>query len=197
MNYILFFPAFTGTRLRFIFSVMKTPIENSYWVVPGKILAGEYPEKTDRESLRRRLKALIEAGITAVIDLTEKEERLMPYEEELHELSGGRVRRYSFPVKDFSIPDSPDDMKKIVSAMEELTHENGIVYIHCLGGIGRTGTAAGCYLAEKFRETGEERAGEKALSRLAELWQECPKSRYHPRSPQTREQIDYIKNWKG
>jgi len=27
---------------------IPAPIENSYWVVPGKLLAGEYPRTTER-----------------------------------------------------------------------------------------------------------------------------------------------------
>lgn len=41
---------------------MKThpkPIENSYWVVPGKFLAGEYPRDYDEESSQATINALV------------------------------------------------------------------------------------------------------------------------------------------
>ncbi len=46
----------------------------------------------------------------------------------------------------------------------------------------------GCWLARHGLK------GRKALERLRELWQACPKSS-HRDSPETREQIEYILDW--
>jgi len=49
---------------------IQTPITNSYWVVPGKLLAGEYPRSTERAASFLKLQTLVAAGITLFIDLT-------------------------------------------------------------------------------------------------------------------------------
>jgi hypothetical protein len=47
------------------------PDPNTYWVVPGKLLAGEYPGAFDSEEARRRLRRFLRAGVRHFIDLTE------------------------------------------------------------------------------------------------------------------------------
>ena len=41
-----------------------------YWVVPGKLLAGEYPRNFDEESSVGKIDVLIKLGVRAFIDLT-------------------------------------------------------------------------------------------------------------------------------
>jgi len=64
------------------------------------------------------------------------------------------------------------------------------VYLHCFGGIGRTGTAVGCYLVRHGK------TGEQALSQLAEWWQAVPKHTRFPRSPEIDAQVQFILDWK-
>ena len=52
--------------------MITRPIENCYWVILGKLLAGEYPRNVDEESSRPKLAALTGAGISAFIDLTKE-----------------------------------------------------------------------------------------------------------------------------
>ena len=54
---------------------MKRPIPYCYWVVPGKLLAGEYPRYLDEESSREKVRKLTDAGVTAFIDLTVEGEK--------------------------------------------------------------------------------------------------------------------------
>jgi len=37
--------------------------------------------------------------------------------------------------------------------------------------------------------------GDEALRQLAEWWQTVPKSQIHQRSPETHEQVQFIRNW--
>ena len=53
------------------------------------------------------------------------------------------------------------------------------IYLHCWGGIGRTGTTVGCYLVRSGK------TGEEALRQLAEWLENVPKSYYHHVSPET------------
>jgi hypothetical protein len=46
---------------------MKTPFERSYWVVPGKFLAGYYPGDLDKDMMSHKLNDLLSVGISTVI----------------------------------------------------------------------------------------------------------------------------------
>ena len=50
------------------------PFPRSYWVVPGKFLAGAYPGSINPEEAKEKMKALIHSGIRSVINLMEKDE---------------------------------------------------------------------------------------------------------------------------
>ena len=160
------------------------PIENSYWVIPGRFLAGEYPGDIDDESSRVKINALILSGITAFIDLTEENEGLLPYTSLLKTATHQR-----FPIRDVSIPSSTDITIAILDAIGHQIRQGGVVYLHCWGGVGRTGVIVGCWLARHGFK------GKAALARLQELWEQCPKSEDR-QSPDTNKQEQYIVNWK-
>ena len=44
--------------------VHQTPIPDSYWVIPGKFLAGEYPGALDLDTAQMRLRRFVAAGVT-------------------------------------------------------------------------------------------------------------------------------------
>lgn len=159
------------------------PIEHCYWVVPGKLLAGEYPRNVDNATSPGKVASLTVAGIDVFIDLTEDGE-LLPYDQWL-----GAATHSRFPISDRSIPRSTVETVEILNAIDNHIDAGHTVYVHCWGGIGRTGTVVGCWLARHGY------AGQAALERLQELWQECPKSRYR-KSPETVEQRDYILGWR-
>ena len=99
------------------------------------------------------MKTLLDAGIDHFIDLTEPGE-LLPYfeiaEEEALRL-GHTVEWERHPVVDASIPRSPDQMAKILDAIDDALGNNKTVYVHCWGGVGRTGTVVGCWLVRHGR----------------------------------------------
>jgi predicted protein tyrosine phosphatase len=166
------------------------PILESYWVEPDRLLAGEYPAQFDPEITRSRIDALIEAGFDTFIDLT-KDHETFPYirilldEARLHEVE---VEYHRFPIGDFGLP-NPGQMKSILDTIDKALGSGRKIYLHCWGGIGRTGTTVGCYLVRRGS------SGDDALHRLAEWWKNVPKSGIHPRSPETLDQVEFIRNW--
>ena len=168
----------------------RRPILESYWVEPGRLLAGEYPGRFEEEQTCKRLDALIEVGLDVFIDLTRPNE-MPPYERILKEeakMYNVEVRYHRFPIGDFGLP-TPKQMKSILDTIDENLQKGHKIYLHCWGGIGRTGTVVGCYLVRRGR------TGEEALHQLAEWWKTVPKSYLHSRSPETQEQVNFIRNW--
>ena len=171
-------------------SDIQRPLAESYWVEPGRFLAGEYPGHYDAEQARRRIDTLIEAGFNAFIDLTKANE-LSPYQEILKERAwvyGIDAQYYRFPIGDFGLP-TDGQMKAILDHIDETLGAGRKIYLHCWGGIGRTGTTVGCYLVRHGLE------GDEALRQLAQWWREVPKSRIHPYSPETLEQMVFVRDW--
>ena len=164
--------------------MITQPIKHSYWVVPGKLLAGEYPRNVDEESSQAKIDALLSAGMANFIDLTEATEGLLPYAHMI-----GAASHQRFAIRDVSIPDSPEQTKEILDAIDRHLDEGRKVYVHCWGGVGRTGIIVGCWLARHGS------GGNEALKKLRELWQSCPKSSLRM-SPETRQQEQYILNWR-
>jgi predicted protein tyrosine phosphatase len=163
---------------------MDKPIKHCYWVIPGKLLAGEYPRTMDEQSSKEKIGALIESGVKVFIDLTEEEDGLLPYSDLI-----GSVTHLRFPIRDVSIPKTTETTKVILDTIDQSIKHEEMVYVHCWGGIGRTGLIIGCWLARHGL------GGEKALAQLRELWKLCPKSGWR-QSPETRDQELYILNWK-
>lgn len=161
------------------------PIPNSYWVLPGRMLAGEYPGDHSSGSAIARVGAIESAGISRFVDLTEEEEGLLPYDSFLATASHHR-----FPIEDVSVPRAPSLVRNAIDLIDKAIANGEGVYIHCRGGIGRTGLIVGCWLAEHGHP------GEAALLRLEELWQECPKSVYTG-SPETSAQRRYVSGWRA
>ncbi|HOU15585.1 MAG TPA: dual specificity protein phosphatase family protein [Anaerolineae bacterium] len=137
--------------------LIDTPIPEAYWVEPGFLLAGPYPTPRWAHIASGRLPALLQAGIQLFVDLTEPGEA-EPYADQL----GEQAYHLRIPIGDFSTP-TPDKMAAILNVLDEALHRGWRVYLHCLGGIGRTGTVVGCYLVRGGL------TGAQALERLQQL----------------------------
>jgi hypothetical protein len=85
-------------------------------------------------------------GVDFVLDLTEEGE-LPPYPCE-----GIEHRR--MPIRDFCTP-SEQQMRRILDTIDEALADGRSVFVHCRGGIGRTGTVIGCHFRRHGRSADE------------------------------------------
>ncbi|EIW85992.1 phosphatases II [Coniophora puteana RWD-64-598 SS2] len=183
-------PACAGTRAR--------PIPNSYWATP-LLVACEYPWSPHPPPRYQfaKLDALLRAGVTTFVDLTESGE-LAPYLPHLGPraralgLDPGALAYHRFPIRDRSLPCSADLMKQIMHLLRVEGEQGRICAVHCRGGIGRTGTVVGCWLVE----CGEARNGEEALARIANEWRYVEKCKRYPQSPETGPQFEYVRSFR-
>lgn len=161
------------------------PIPASYWVVPGRLLAGEYPGGLSREETSSRLRAFLDAGFDCFIDLT------APGEREPYDAYVPRTALYlRKPIPDHDIPQAAGHMAEIQAELDAALHEGRKVYVHCRAGIGRTGTVIGCHLVARGL------TGDAALAELNKLWADNERSRYWAEVPETREQKEFVRSWR-
>jgi protein-tyrosine phosphatase len=176
--------------MSYLNEMKKLPIAESYWVEENRFLAGEYPVSRDPETARHRLDAFLEAGVNTFIDLTESHE-LFPYEGILKEeakVYGIDVSHQRLPIRDLSVPSS-STMTTILDAIDSEIKNGRCIYVHCWGGIGRTGMVVACYLIRHGK------SNEQALEHLNRLYKTRPVDIYHPRSPETDAQVEFVRNW--
>ena len=172
-------------------STLARPHANCYWVEPGRLLAGEYPGASAVDAARQKLRLLLAAGVTFFLDLTSPNDGLAPYADLLAEEAQAypavvHYRRMAIP--DYHVP-STAQMVETLHVIDDALAAGQVVYVHCWGGIGRTGTVIGCYLVRHGY------SGEAALAHLAHLWQDVEKRDRHPRSPETPAQLAMVRTW--
>lgn len=167
---------------RFVFP--QKPTFNSY-AVNDWLYAGEYPGDRNEDRAKLKLRQFKRFGITHFIDLTEEGE-LSPYEPLLCEMQYMR-----FPIADQRVPESIESVQNLIKTIHEI-HKDSIwnkVYIHCWGGVGRTGTIVGCYLASEHGTDYDA-----TIKEFERLWADCPKSANRV-SPENMEQRNFIANF--
>ena len=175
---------------------MILPFERSYWVLPGSLLAGEIPSSRDEEERKQKVSNLVKMGFDAIVNLMESEERTFSgdlftdYVVDLQyyaALTDKVVEVHRHSIQDFSVT-TPQKMKEIIDLIHDLIQQGKKVYVHCWGGIGRTGTVVGCYLIEHNMATPENVIQTiEYLKRTTSI-----KDR---RSPETDEQMDFVTDW--
>lgn len=165
---------------------INRPLHQSYEVWGnGIIYAGEYPGDKNGEIAKQKIERMYHFGVRHFIDLTEEGE-LRPY----NHLLPSDTTYTRFPITDCGAPKSIESVQRLLLRIEELKKMDGYVYVHCWGGIGRTGTIIACYLAQNWDEPDLN----KTLEVLRRNFSKMPKSAYRE-TPETKEQIDFIERF--
>ncbi len=177
---------------------MDVPFPNSYWVTLGQFLAGCYPGSEDPAEADKRLKALLDHGLRTFIDLMEPWEvdwsgrPFVPYAPMLKATAdnmGIETAFYRYGIKDLGVPPR-DLMILILDCIDGSIEGNRPVYVHCRGGIGRTGTVVGCYLARHGYASGQD-----VLAMIHDLRRLTPDR--HVTSPEAPDQKEMVRSWKN
>jgi hypothetical protein len=173
------------------------PFGRSYWVEPGRLLAGFYPGDLSEQEAEQKLSALLDAGITCVVNLMEEGELsangqpFRPYTGLLMQLATMRrveVTYVRMPIRDQDIP-AIATMQMILDTIDSARQRKLATYVHCWGGLGRTGTVVGCYLARHGIASGDV-----ALNRIIHLRRNHDAA--FPRaSPETPCQHAMVRQW--
>jgi ADP-ribosylglycohydrolase len=160
------------------------PLPNSYWVLPGRLLAGEYPTAGQLDGTRERIERLLGAGIDCFVDLTPPGE-LPPYED----LLPAGITHHRVPIRDHDVPAHPQVMADILALIQSALRSGRSPYVHCHAGVGRTGTVMGCFLVERGL------SADAALEELNRAWQQSARAALWPQIPETEAQLQYVRNW--
>ena len=162
------------------------PLPNTYWALPGQLLAGEHPSGLTAEATRQRLDTILACGIEYFLDLTHPSE-IDPYDHVLP----FHVEYLRKPIRDHGLPEKREQMMEILDSLHDALRSGRAVYVHCRAGIGRTGMVVGCLLVERGL------TGAQALDELARLWLQSERSKAWPSVPETEAQSDYVRLWKA
>ena len=119
------------------------PLPAHYAVAEG-LIAGAYPARRPRPS-----RGLERVGVTVFVDLTHPSDPLESYG---HFLDG--ARRIAHPIPDMGTPTAGHVMQ-ILDDIDAARADGGTVYVHCWGGVGRTGTVVGCWLVRHGLDDGD------------------------------------------
>jgi ADP-ribosyl-[dinitrogen reductase] hydrolase len=171
---------------------------DAFWFRDHELLAGPYPGAPAMSEAAAKLDALLDLGVRWFVDLTEEGEGpgpvgLHPYERLLRQRAAARgiedVWHVRFPIRDVDVP-RPARMRAILDVLERARATGTIVYLHCWGGVGRTGTVLGCLAVE------DGSGGQEALDRLAHARRHTARARAGRVAPETAAQRAFVTSWR-
>jgi protein-tyrosine phosphatase len=170
------------------------PHSNCYWLPGQRVIAGEYPFNPDPAKARAKITRVLDSGVTTFIDLTEARE-LLPYEAVARDEAisrGLEVTHRRLPIRDNDVA-TPERMAEILDEIAAAESAGSTVYLHCWGGVGRTGMVVGCYLVRQGM------TGDEALAEVATLFSTMTHAKTHRHrhtgSPQTEPQRQMVRRW--
>lgn len=176
---------------------IAVPVERCYWVVENLLLAGAYPGHSNTQTHKKRISGLWEAGIRTFINLMEENETnhagqaFVRYDDMLREMAStnnDRIAHLRFPIPDTKIT-THDRMRSILDAIDLSLDRQIPVYVHCFGGMGRTGTVICCWLLRHGLASKDN-----VLSLLTTLRQADLQRATWP-APENKTQCQFVLDW--
>ena len=168
------------------------PMNESYWVEPGRLLAGEHPGHWEPTVMRRRLCGLLDAGIRTFIDLSNRADRMPSYEPMLAKICRDRgivAACRAAPMVAHNVPQDAADVCHALWLIRQGLDFGGRVYVHCNDGVNRTGMVMGCWLVEQGFDP------EAALDELERRFAVMNKARTYHTTPANVLQAEWVENW--
>ena len=137
---------------------LRGPTDGSNWLLFQKVVIGEYPEGDDAL-------ALCEAGVSTFVCLqkTMNEYGLFSAENYqsllqnklLPKTASSSLQFIHFPMNDHGAPPEVSSLVELVLDLRSRVLSGQVLYLHCHGGHGRTGTVAIPLIASLCRVSGE------------------------------------------
>lgn len=168
------------------------PINESYWVEPGLLLAGEHPGHWEDAVMRRRMSRLLDAGIRMFVDLTGRSDLARPYRPMLDRICSDRgiIAEYvNLPLPVDTVPERADAVAEVLGAVRDGLGRGARVYVHCSDGVQRTGLVMGCWLVERGLEPRD------ALEELGRRFMAMSKSQAYRGTPTDAQLLEWVENW--
>lgn len=161
--------------------------DDVYWAEPGQLLAGPYPFLGVTEREQRRVRTLLRAGVRTVIDLRTPSEP--PSVRVLLSKLDDDAAWIGMPILDGTAP-SEATLVTILDAIDASLSRGRLVYVHCQGGRGRTGTIVACWWIRHGRYDVQG-----ALAALTERRVGLAHGRWP--SPETAQQLRLVRSWEA
>jgi hypothetical protein len=160
-------------------------------------LAGAYAGRVEPRAHEERLSGLFNVNVRTFVNLMEEDETnndgipFVPYEGLLQQIASEaneQVDCVRFPIVDRHIT-SNAIMRDILDTIDHSIENNRPVYVHCFGGIGRTGTVVCCWLL---------RHGHASRDNVFEVLSELRRAdteRARRDAPENETQKQFVLNW--
>jgi protein-tyrosine phosphatase len=120
-------------------SGMDVPGAGNFRVVDEQVVRGKAPTLDGYRSLAS-------LGVTTIVDLRAESNLEVP----VVLLQSLGIQRIHMPIKDGQTP-RPDQVQQFLDAVEQ---SEGLVYVHCGAGVGRTGAMSAAYLVASGHSSG-------------------------------------------
>ncbi|MEC9000479.1 MAG: hypothetical protein VYC56_09410 [Actinomycetota bacterium] len=175
------------------------PTEQSYWVVDLRLAAGAYPFSRDwsaGDPAPEVLHQALHAGIDVFVNLTQDDPEVHPQGTDVHltryqTVVAGQAEVLAHPIPDMGLPGGgEEEMAGILDAIDGVLVDGHNAYVHCWGGLGRTGTVVGCWLRRHGLAGQDEVLDVVQALRLAGC-----RVGGNRRTPQTPEQCWMVETW--
>ena len=127
-------------------AIYKGPSDYSNWLIPNRICVGGYPRSKEVDNI-------VSVGITTFVNLVEEDEQLrcgpFYFAQSKKKTTLPKLNYITFPIRDKNIEDD-EKVKQLVELLVTLVNRGEVLYMHCVGGHGRTGTIAAILLGRLY-----------------------------------------------